>query len=289
MTQMGADECNYPGPVKVVGQWLPSRPYANELKGFLHAEGKRSALIGMLGRVCSILGLMVVAGTSMAQSRDSAEVKFWVQPYNLVEYILDGVERLKQVEYPAARFTEGDHRLLFWAPNCSILDTTIHVVGGTDMALRKVLKQTPEYLANKREHFKVWGQKALWKGLPLLLTVGFGMKAFSDKQAHDQAYDDLHALQDSYATMLSPSSIEQTKANTIPVAQGELDATRRRMTLSLALCGVGAVATVYGFIRAKKLSYPEYQDKEKIRFDGLAWLPTGQGGMYLAQLSIPLR
>ena len=249
----------------------------------------RWTAFGAIGKACSLLVFMVIAGTSMAQSPDSAEVKFWVQPYNQVEYILDGVERLKQVEYPAARFTEGDHRLIFWAPHCSILDTTLHVVGGVDMALRKVLKQTPEYLAYKREQSHVWLKKAAWRGLPLLFTVGFGIKSFSDKNAHDQAYDDLHALRDSYSTMVLPSAIEMAKTKTIPAAQEELDATRRQLTMSLALCGVGAVATVYGFIRAGKLSYPEYEDKERIRFDGMAWIPTAQGGMYLAQLSIPLR
>ena len=289
MTQMGADKCNYPGSDRILDRWFRPRLRKSSCASFRYVQGWRGDIAGMIGKASSVLAFMVIAGTAMAQSQDSAEVRFGVHPYNQVEYILDGVERLKQVEYPAARFTEGDHRLLFWAPNCSILDTTLHVVGGVDMTLRKALKQSPEYLAYKRERSHVWLQKAMWRSLPLLFTVSFGIKSFSDKKAHDQAYEDLHVLRDNYATMLSPNDIELAKTKTIPAAQNELDATRRQLTMSLALCGVGAAATVYGFIRTGKLSYPEYEDKEKIRFDGMAWIPTAQGGMYLAQLSIPLR
>lgn len=289
MTQMDADACNHPGSVKIKDQRF--RLYLHEITPVNHLHGmrRRGDITGLIGKACSILVFMALAGPSMAQTRDSAEVRFWVNPYNQVEYILDGVERLKQAEYPAARFTAGDHRLIFWAPHCSILDTTLHVVGGVDMALRKVLKQTPEYLAYKKVRSGVGTKKALWRAVPVLFTAGFGIKALVDRRAHDQAYDELHALRDSYYKMTSPSAIEVTKRSSIPAAQDKLDATRRQLSISLALCGVGALATVYGFIRAGKLTYPEYEDKEKVRFDGMAWIPTAQGGMYLAQLSIPLR
>jgi hypothetical protein len=223
------------------------------------------------------------------QTRNSPEVKLLVQPFRRVQFILNDTERLKEVYVPAVRLTAGDHRLIFWAPNCSILDTTLHVVSGKDMELRKVLHQTPEFLAYKRDHFHVGMKKALWKGVPLLFTIGFGIKALSDHQAHDQAFDDLHALRDNYATLTSHIDIEALKRSSIPAAQDKLDATRHQLILSLTLCGVGVLATVYGFIRAGRLAYPEYEDKERIRFEGLAWVPTRNGGMYLAGLCIPLR
>lgn len=289
MTQMDADKCSSLGSDKAKDQ--RSRSYLREVvpANFHYALRRRGEITGMIAKACSTLVFMVIAAASMAQTRDSAEVRFWVNPYNQVEYILDGVERLKQAEYPAARFTAGDHRLIFCAPHCSILDTTLHVVGGVDMALRKVLKQTPEYVAYKRVRSGVGTKKALWRAVPVLFTAGFGIKALVDRHAHDQAYDELHALRDSYYKMTSPSGIEETKRSSIPAAQDKLDATRRQLSISLALCGVGALATVYGFIRAGKLTYPEYEDKEKIRFDGMAWIPTAEGGMYRAQLSIPLR
>jgi hypothetical protein len=139
------------------------------------------------------------------------------------------------------------------------------------------------------ESFHTGLGKALWRGLPLIFTVGFGLKGISDRKAHDQAFEDLHTLRDSYATINSPSTIAGLKGVAIPDAQAELDATRRRMTTSFALCGIGALATVYGFIRAGKLTYPQYEDKEKVRFEGLAWVPTANGGMYLAQIRVPIR
>ncbi|MGV9012760.1 MAG: hypothetical protein ACOH13_09220 [Flavobacteriales bacterium] len=231
----------------------------------------------------------MIAAAAQGQAGDSAEVKFLVQPFGQVEYILNGNERLKEVLVPAARFPSGDHRLYFWAPNCSILDTTLHIEAGKDMELRKVLKQTPEFLAYKKESFHTGLEKALWRGLPLIFTVGFGLKGISDRKAHDQAFEELHSLRDSYATINSPSTLAGLKSVAIPAAQAELDATRRRMTTSFALFSIGVLATVYGLIRSGKLTYPQYEDKEKVHFEGLAWVPTANGGMYLAQIRVPIR
>lgn len=242
----------------------------------------------MNGRSIAI-ALLLVGGALDSFAQDSVEVQMLVQPWHQVEYILNGNERLKTVDVPAVRLPVGDHRLIFWAPNCGILDTVLHVVSGPAMELRKVLKPTPAYLAYQRSSRQVWIRKALWKGVPGLFTIGFGIKALSDHQAHDQAFDDLHELRDSYSTLSSPNDIQALKQVAIPAAQDELERTRKHLTTSLVLCGVGALATVYGFIRAGKLKYPAYEDKEKIRFDGLAWVPVGDGGMYLAGISIPIR
>ena len=211
-----------------------------------------------------------------------------VQPFPQVEYILGDTARFKEAVLPAVRLPEGDHHLVFWAPNCTLLDTVLHVSTGGMMEMRKVLRPTPEYITYHRASEKVWLHKAMWKGIPMLFTLGFGLKGYFDHRAHDQAYDDLHALRDSYPTLLRPSDIEGLKQVTIPAAQQDLEDTRRRFVTSVAACGVGALATVYGFIHARKLKEPPYEDKEKVKFEGLAWLPVGGTGMYVAGISIPL-
>jgi hypothetical protein len=244
-------------------------------------------------RAFPILVFVLVVGQAFAQTQaqtpNSATIKLFVQPFYDVEYIYNDTMRLKEASVHVVRLPAGDHRFLFWAPNCSILDTTLHVESDKDMELHKVLKRTPEFLATERDRSRIRLHRTLWRGSPLLFTVGFGIKAFSDHKAHDRAYDDLHALRDSYSTLHVPSSIDALKQSTIPAAQDKLDATRRHLMISAALCSVGVLATVYGFIRAGKLKYPEYEDKEKVRFEGLAWLPMGNSGMYLAQIGVPLR
>src|SRR5690606_21069114 len=181
------------------------------------------------------------------------------------------------------------HRFVFWAPNHSLLDTLLHVKAGPSMELRKVLKPTPEYLAHRRVHNRVFLKKSAWRGVPLLLTLGCGLKVWGDHRAHDQAWDDLRVLQARYAVFASPQQIQRTKQIDLPAAQAQLDQTRQDLQVSLALCGVGVLASVYGFMRAGKLEYPTYEDRERIRFEGLAWLPMHEGGMYVAGMSMPIR
>gem|GEM_PF-644625 len=251
-----------------------------------------SDLVGLVTRAFPVLVFLLIVGGAFAQTQpqapNSATIKLFVQPFYDVEYIYNDTVRLKESAVHVVRLPAGDHRFFFWAPNCSILDTTLHVKFDEDMEFHKVLKRTPEFLACERVRSHIRLQRSLWRGVPLLFTMGFGIKAFYDHKAHDQAYDDLHALQDSYSTLHVPSAIKALKETTIPAAQDELDATRRRFIISATLCGVGALATVYGCIRAGKLKYPEYEDKEKVRFEGLAWIPAGNGGMYLAQIGVPL-
>lgn len=237
-----------------------------------------------------ILAASLLGSWMSSFGQSDVEVKMLVQPFPQVEYILNDTGRLKEVEVPVVRLPAGDHHLVFWAPNCGILDTVLHLAPGTPMVqMRKILRPTPEYLNYRRHARGVWLHKAMWRGIPLLVTIGFGIKAYSDHKAHDQAYDDLHALQDSYPTLALPSTISALKQVTIPAAQQKLDDTRQKFVISMALCGAGALATIYGFIRAGKLQYPSYQDKEKVRFDGLAWIPEGNTGMVITGISIPLR
>lgn len=237
-------------------------------------------------RTILLSAVAIMAGPDI-HGQQGAQLKLYVQPWHQVEFVLDGTERLKQVS--ALHLASGDHRLVFWAPGCSLLDTTMHVSDGQDMVLRTVLKRTPDFLAYQRACKRTWWKKTAWKAVPALVTLGFGLKALGDRKAHDQAFDDLHALRDRYGTLSDQDAIAALKRDEIPAAQDELDATRKRLTVSLALCGAGALATVYGIIRAKRYHYPEFEDKEKVRFDGLVWLPGNEGGLWLTGITIPLR
>lgn len=296
MTQMDADAFDRSGSVVTIDHPFRTTDREEILASLIGVRQRKIDRAAIFGRAFSVLTFLLIVGGAFSQTQtqaptqvpNSATIKLFVQPYYEVQYIYNDTVRLKEASVHVVRLPVGDHRFLFWAPNCSILDTTLHVEFGEDMELHKMLKHTPEFLAYKHDRSRIGMQKALWRGVPLLFTVGFGIVALSDHKAHDRAYDDLHALQDSYSTMNVPSSIKALKESAIPAAQDELDATRRQLIISTTLCGVCALATAYGFIRAGKLKYPVYEDKEKVRFEGLAWAPTGNGGTYLAQIEICL-
>lgn len=231
------------------------------------------------------LGSVLSVGNAIAQQ--GTDVRLYVQPWRLVGTVLDGKRLPKEVS--AVHLDAGEHRMAFWAPGCSIWDTTFQAMDGEPIILRKVLKRSPEFLAYLHERKAVATKKVLWTGLPLLATVGFGIKALKDRNAHDAAFDHLHELRDAYHTQSDPSGIARLKDGAIPAAQDELDRTRKQLTVSLALCGASALLSVYGIVRASKYHRPTFEDKERVRFDGLAWLPGGRGGLLLTGITVPLR
>ena len=47
--------------------------------------------------------------------------------------------------------------------------------------------------------------------------------------------------------------------------------------------------TTWSIIRASKKPAPVFEDKEKVRFDGLVWVPGRQGGSLALGLTVPIR
>jgi hypothetical protein len=46
-----------------------------------------------------------------------------------------------------------------------------------------------------------------------------------------------------------------------------------------------AGATAYMYLRSAKQKKPEFIDKEKLRFDGLSWMPGADGGEWSGGLT----
>lgn len=220
--------------------------------------------------------------------QDKGAVRLLVQPWKRVSVRLDDGPAEKRIaEY---RLTPGPHELRFWSKAFLTWDTTINVLPNTVVDLKKVLKHDPEHMAYLQKHAGVWRRKALLVGVPAAVAIVGGVMSLSAKKEHDQAYEDLHSLADLYGPSYSQAVIATLKDVSIPEAQQRLDDTRARLTTSLVVAGVGLAATVYGIIRARRLAYPEYEDKQKAIFDGLAWIPDGHGGgAWTAGLTIPIR
>jgi hypothetical protein len=49
-----------------------------------------------------------------------------------------------------------------------------------------------------------------------------------------------------------------------------------------------SAATYYFYRRTAKWERPLFDDKEKVKFDGMAWLPGERGGAFMAGLTIDL-
>jgi len=231
-----------------------------------------------------ILAALVALVPGLAQAQ-KGEVRLAVQPSQGLQYILDGAERMSN---PGLMLPAGPHRFVFYAPDRSILDTTIQVYSDSVVLFRKVLPPTPEYRAHLAARQRNGYNRFLLKATPIAVTSAATFFALSANRSRIKADESLREAEEQYAVERNPAEIAGLKESVIPARQAELDAAHRRTLIWTGVAVIGAAATVAGFIKAARIEDPLYEDKEKIRFDGMAW--AGPRGMvYMASLQIPLR
>lgn len=236
--------------------------------------------------VPKLFGLMVgitLALSSLAQA--PGKLRLMVDPGTGFEFVLDHRFRLQQREVELA---PGPHHFSFWAPARRVTDTTITVEPGTlrDFYIR--LPYSTEYVAyNKR--ISAWqSSRNLQRRLPALATVGAGIWTVIRYGKLKDAKEQLDADADEYTRTVVPSDIAALKERTIPLHKDEFRKARGLFYTSAGVTLACAGLTYYLFRRTGKQEKPVFDDAEKVRFDGLVWIPGADGGQWATQLSMTL-
>lgn len=240
-------------------------------------------------RIVLRLLLLVWAHGHMApcsQGQSTGTLRLFIEPGHDFQFVLDGRYRMQQREVTLA---EGPHHFSFWAPKHRMIDTTVTVIANTVTSFMLRLPVSAEYMAFEREVAAYKRQVVLGRALPLTATIGFGawsiVNFFQYRTAHEQLRDD-EAM---YASLTSPRTIAELKDVTLPADQDELAKQETELIISGALTVASAAATYWIFKRTKDRPVPRFEDREKVKFDGLVWVPSSTGGQWMAGLTIPLR
>ncbi|MEZ4788496.1 MAG: hypothetical protein R2811_00600 [Flavobacteriales bacterium] len=222
-----------------------------------------------------VVVLLILGFPCLSTFAQKGEVQLNVSPQRGMEYILDGRERLTN---RALVLTAGDHRFTFWAPDRRILDTTLTIIADTSIAFYKTLAPTAEYLSFQRDLKRVKHQRFYYRAVPLLATVVGGVFTLNAMKQNNETYDALQAAEDEYASFRDPVVIATHKTTVLPRLQEKHDAANTQLRTTMAITSVAALATIWGFIKAARVEEPTYEDKERLRFEGLVWLPGPRGG-----------
>ncbi|MEO8588560.1 MAG: hypothetical protein ABI432_04265 [Flavobacteriales bacterium] len=210
-----------------------------------------------------------------------------MEPIGSTEYIVDGKHRMRDREIT---LEQGAHRFLLWAPERRILDTTLTVVPDRTTEISLQLRYSQEFIDYRQasQRFTLmnrWGRIA-----PPILAAGFGAWSVVSFLNYKEANDELIDLEDSYSTSTVPAYIRSLKGEQIPSAKDDFEKARTQFYVSTGLFAVALGATFYLRQKLAAKNEPVFQDKEKLRFDGLVWTPTPHGGgVWAAGLSLPIR
>ena len=229
---------------------------------------------------------LLTGAADIMPAQTTGQVRIMSEPDHGMRYVLDGKYEMNDREIT---LTEGDHRFVFWAPEHQMLDTSIFVMGNWTMDLKVKLQRPYEYIAFRSAVEKFDRKQKLMRTVPPIVAGGIGVWTAISWINYGKANSDLHELADRYETSSNPGEIVRFKEIEIPDAKDKFRSARTMAYVSTGLFAASIGAVAYIRAQIKKASPPAYQDQERVKFEGLVWMPGGSGGTWATSISIPLR
>lgn len=218
-------------------------------------------------------------------AQNTGTLRLLVDPGHNFEFVLDRQYRMQQRE---VKLGEGLHHFAFWAPERMIVDTNVFVVADrtTDFVLK--LPYSPEYMQYRQELAKYETKRRVARTIPTIVT-GAGLAWVGLSYAkYQKARDVLEKDKETYDIDVVPGSIRTLKDQTIPQHNEDLRSARTGLYTSIGFTAVAAGVTYFFYRRSTRWERPTLNDKQKVLFEGLTWVPTRNGGFFHAGITIPL-
>ncbi|MBL0128883.1 MAG: hypothetical protein IPP83_15820 [Flavobacteriales bacterium] len=229
--------------------------------------------------------MVCLALTGAAQN--TGKLRIFCEPAGSCSYIVDGKHRLTDREIT---LMEGPHTFVFWAPERRMHDTTLVVVAGATTEARVQLRYSEEYITYRHRADRFTRNDRWVQYGPPLITVSAGVWSGVSIARAMKARKDLDALSDEYNTSTYPAGIIELKNERIPDANKEL---RQARTMAYVSSGVFVASAAVSYLihqRRRTRTAPIFEDKEKLRFDGLVWMPgANNAGTWAMGFTLPIR
>ncbi|MDX9751879.1 MAG: hypothetical protein RBT71_12420 [Flavobacteriales bacterium] len=250
------------------------------------AVGPRAARTAALWSLVAMLAWAHGAGTCSAQA--TGTLRLFITPDAGMRYVLDGKYRLSDRELTLA---EGPHRFVFWAPERSMLDTVLHVRAGAHQEFHAHLFHSMEAIAHREamhrhERGRRWGL-----ALPPAITAGAAAWTVVSIVNWGRRHQELNDLRQAYRTTSVPDQLTSLKHDQVPAAKDAFNKARTMAYVSTGVLVLSAGATAWFRQRVARSRPPAFEDRERIRFEGLVFHAdplTGQGA-WAAGLTVPIR
>lgn len=247
-------------------------------------DGSIRMQLGGMGTLRRIILLIACFSITPTFAQNTGTLRLVVDPGHDFEFIVDRKHRLKQREI---KLTEGLHDLSIWAPTRSIVDTVVFVIADRTSDLVVRLPYSTEYVDYRHALSEYTSARRLRAVSPIILAAGLIWTGVS-YGTYSNAHDRLEADREQYETSVDPGLINRLKDVDIPTHKDDFSKARTSLYMGVALTAVGAGVLWYVRSTTKDLQRPVFDDREKVRFDGIAWQPVPGGGVWMAGLSIPM-
>ncbi|MFZ1688747.1 MAG: hypothetical protein WAU70_15060 [Flavobacteriales bacterium] len=214
---------------------------------------------------------------SWAHAQTPGTLRLFIDPGNNFSFVLDGKHRMQQRE---VTLPGGPHRFQFWAPTRRVVDTTLAVFPDRTVDFTMRLPYSEEYKMYQQQMKEFRNNRKLNRLIPMSAT---GISAIVStvlfikyKDAHQQLQEDVTL----YNELTSPGAINVLKDQTMVAHQDDFKKAETNFIISASLTGGLALLTGYLYVKSARVKVPMFEDKERIKFDGLAWVPGADGGTW---------
>ncbi len=233
----------------------------------------------------SLVAVALLLAATVCTAQATGKLRLNMEPAGQTEYVLDGQYRLRDRE---VTLLEGQHRFVFWAPERRMLDTVLTVVAGGTSDVRISLRYFEEYIQWRKRSERYESQRRWGLYAPPVVAAGAAAWMVVSYMNYSQAHRELDDLNDAYAASTDPGEISRMKSDDIPAAKDDFAKARTQTIIASSVFAISAGATWYLRRMLSSRTPPTFEDKERTRFEGLVWVPSGNGGTWMAGLSIPL-
>jgi len=230
------------------------------------------------------LAALITLQSLAATGQQIGKLRLLVDPGNNFQVRTgdSAAQTLRVLELP-----EGAHRLRFWAPGYMLMDTMANVLPDrmTDFVAR--LTMSPEYAAYRRDLLSYGRKRRTARMIPAVATAAATVWTFVALKQHNSAYDELKAHEEEYDRLTHPGRIATLKEVTIPEAKDALASSRTGFILASSTAAACLGATVYMFVRSGKWERPRYDDRQRVLFESVAFVPSEDATFF--QLNLAFR
>lgn len=231
------------------------------------------------------VGLVLMAFVAVPVAAQTGKLRLVVDPGGSYAFIVDHQQRMQQRE---VELSAGSHHLTFWAPERRIVDTTVTVETDRTHDLVIRLPYSAEFLAYQRDLKRYRSRMKTSRMYPTILTAGSAVWTVLNFVKYKDAQNVLQDNLDLYNVSVTPGTINVLKDTTIPANRETFDQAERRFRTAAGVTLLAAGVTTFLYMKSARHPVPVFQDAEKVRFDGLVWLPGEDGGQWMAGLTIKL-
>lgn len=246
-----------------------------------HSALRLPCLVQGLGiRTALLAGGLLPAQLASAQTTGTLRIS--VDPHVGHAYVLDHQFRMTK---PELELTAGPHHFSFWAPQRKLVDTTLTVVAGKVTAFQLRLPYSTEYLVYQRDLEAYRKNMGLLRTLPAIATGGALVYTAIKYSAMQKAHDQLGKDRGLYDIATSPHAISVLKYETMAAHKEEFKKARNGFIIGSTATVLFAGTTAWLYLRSARRAKPEFRDTEKVRFDGLSWMPGPTGGTWQGGLT----